>query len=83
MFASTEQEKLVTDLNLAESKSANTDKDVEMSDPEKSPKRDDLEDVDMSNDDNEEEEMEANPNLNQSRISDYFTPKTNVETISE
>ena len=71
---STEQEKLVTDLNLTESKSANTDKDVEMSDPEKSPKRDVLEDVDMSNIDNEEEEMEANPNLNQSRISDYFPP---------
>ena len=65
-----EQEKLVTDLNLTESKSANTDKDVEMSDPEKSPKRDLPEDVDMSNDDNEEENMEANPNLNQSRISD-------------
>ena len=72
---STEQEKLVTDLNLTESKSTNTDKDVEMSDPEKSPKRDVLEDVDMSNIDNEEEEMEANPNLNQSRISDYFPPK--------
>ena len=71
---STEQEKLVTDLNLTESKSANTDKDVEMSDLEKSPKRDVLEDVDMSNIDNEEEEMEANPNLNQSRISDYFPP---------
>ena len=71
---STEQEKLVTDLNLTESKSTNTDKDVEMSDPEKSPKRDVLEDVDMSNIDNEEEEMEANPNLNQSRISDYFPP---------
>ena len=71
---STEQEKLVTDLNLTESKSANTDKDIEMLDPEKSPKRDLLEDVDMSNDDNEEEEMEANPNLNQSRISDYFPP---------
>ena len=64
----------MTDLNLTESKSANTEKDVEMSDPVKSPKRDDLEDVDMSNDDNEEEEMEANPNLNQSRISDYFPP---------
>ena len=72
---STEQEKLVTDLNLTESKSANTDKDVEMSDPEKSPKRDVLEDVDMSNIDNEEEEMEANPNLNQSRILDYFPPR--------
>ena len=71
---STEQEKLVTDLNLTESESANTEKDVEMSDPEKSPKRDVLEDVDMSNIDNEEEEMEANPNLNQSRISDYFPP---------
>ena len=71
---STEQEKLVTDLNLTESKSANTDKDVEMSDLEKSPKRDVLEDVDMSNIDNEEEEMEANPNLNQSRILDYFPP---------
>ena len=71
---STEQEKLVTNLNLTESKSANTDKDVEMSDPEKSPKRDVLEDVDLSNIDNEEEEMEANPNLNQSRISDYFPP---------
>ena len=71
---STEQENLVTDLNLTESKSANTDKDIEMLDPEKSPKRDLLEDVDMSNDDNEEEEMEANPNLNQSRISDYFPP---------
>ena len=71
---STEQEKLATDLNLTESKSANTDKDVEMSDPEKSPKRDVLEDVDISNIDNEEEEMEANPNLNQSRISDYFPP---------
>ena len=46
-----------------------------MSDPEKSPKRDVLEDVDMSNIDNEEEEMEANPNLNQSRISDYFPPR--------
>ena len=69
-----EQEKLVTDLNLTESKSANTDKDVEMSDPEKSPKRDVHEDVDMSNDDNEEE-MEANPNLNQSRILDYFPPR--------
>ena len=68
----TEQEKLVTDLDLTESKSANTDKDIEMSDPEKSPKRDVLEDVDMSNDDNEEEEMEANPNLNQSRILDHF-----------
>ena len=45
-----------------------------MLDPEKSPKRDDLDDVDMTNDDNEEEEMEANPNLNQSRISDYFPP---------
>ena len=45
-----------------------------MSDPEKSPKRDVLEDVDMSNINNEEEEMEANPNLNQSRISDYFPP---------
>ena len=75
---STEQEKLVTDLNLTESKSANTDKDIEMSDPEKSPKRDDLEDVDMSNDDKEEEEMEANPNLNQSRISDYFPLETNL-----
>ena len=64
----------MTDLNLTEGKSANTDKDVEMSDPEKSPKRDVLEDVDMSNIDNEEEEMEANPNLNQSRISDYFPP---------
>ena len=64
----------MTDLNLTESKSANTDKDIEMLDPEKSPKRDVLEDVDMSNDDNEEEEMEANPNLNQSRISDYFPP---------
>ena len=64
----------VTDLNLTESKSANTDKDIEMLDPEKTPKRDLLEDVDMSNDDNEEEEMEANPNLNQSRISDYFPP---------
>ena len=71
---STEQEKLVTDLDLTESKSANTDKDIEMSDLEKSPKRDVLEDVDMSNDDKEEEEMEANPNLNQSRISDYFPP---------
>ena len=64
----------MTDLNLTESKSANTDKDVEMSDMEKSPKRDVLEDVDLSNIDNEEEEMEANPNLNQSRISDYFPP---------
>ena len=43
-------------------------------DPEKSLKRDDLEDVDMSNDDNEEE-MEANPNLNQSKILDYFPPR--------
>ena len=33
--------------------------------------------------DDNDEETEANPNLNQSRISDYFTPKTNVETISE
>ena len=78
---STEQEKLVTDLNLTESKSANTDKDVEMSDPEKSPKRDVLEDVDMSNIDNEEEEMEANPNLNQSRISDYFPPTKEFANI--
>ena len=42
----------MTDLDLTESKSANTDKDIEMSDQEKSPKRDVLEDVDMSNDDN-------------------------------
>ena len=48
----------MTDLNQTESKSANTNKDIEMLDLERSPKRDDLED------DNEEEEIEANPNLN-------------------
>ena len=76
----TEENEIVTDLNLLESKSAasNPEHDVEMLNEIVSPEASDShkEDVEMSEShDDGDMETETNSNLNQSRISDYFPSK--------
>ena len=76
----TEENEIVTDLNLLESESAvsKPDEDVEMLNAIVSPEASDShkEDVEMSESyDDGDMETETNSNLNQSRISDYFPSK--------